>query len=238
MNISILGTGRAGTSFDAALRAVGHDVRLLHHTQVDELGEPDLVLLCVPDDEIASVARHIAPSAAFVVAHAAGSRALGVLTPHRRVASMHPLSALSSTGVGASRLRGATYCVAGDHLVRDVVASLDGRVITLDDAQRTLYHATASVAATHLVALLGQVKNLAESAGLQLEDFLPLAQQALDDVVALGPEGALTGAASRGDMSTIDAHLAVIPDEERSTYVAMANAAFELAEKHRSQAPA
>ena len=238
MNISILGTGRAGTSFDVALRAVGHDVRLLHHTQVHELGEPDLVLFCVPDDEIASVAREIAPSEAFVVAHVAGSRALSVLAPHLRVASMHPLAALSSTEVGATRLRGAIYCVAGDHLVRDVVASLGGRVITLDDAQRTLYHATASVTANHLVALLGQVRNLAESAGLALEDFLPLAQQALDDVAAVGPEAALTGAASRGDMSTIDAHLAVIPDEERSTYVAMANAAFELAEKHRSQTPA
>lgn len=238
MNISILGTGRAGTAFDVALRACGHDVRLLHHTQVHELGAPELVLLCVPDDEIASVAREIAPSEAYVVAHVAGSRPLSVLAPHRRVASMHPLTALSSTEVGARRLRGATYCVAGDHLVYDVVASLDGRAITLDDAQRTLYHATASVAANHLVALLGQVKNLAESAGLALEDFLPLAQQALDDVVAVGPEAALTGAASRGDMSTIDAHLAVIPEAERSTYVAMANAAFELAEKHRSQASA
>lgn len=238
MNISILGTGRAGTSFEVALRGAGHNVQLLHHSETNELAAPALILLCVPDDEIASVAAQIAPSTAYVVAHVAGSRALNVLAPHPRVASMHPLAVLSTSEVGAERLRGATYCVSGDTLVREVVTSLDGRVITLDDAQRTLYHATASVAANHLVALLGQVQTLAKAAGLSLEDFLALAQQALDDVVALGPAEALTGAASRGDMSTIDAHLAVIPEAERSTYVAMANAAFELAESRRSQAPA
>jgi predicted short-subunit dehydrogenase-like oxidoreductase (DUF2520 family) len=238
MNISILGTGRAGTSFDLALRAAGHNVQLLHHGETGRLAAPDLVLLCVPDDEIAVVAQQIAPDPHVVIAHVAGSRSLEILAPHARVASMHPLAALSSGEVGARRLRGATYCVAGDDLVREVVASLDGRVITLDDAQRTLYHATASVAANHLVALLGQVERLAKEAGLTLEDFLPLAQQSLDDVVAMGPALALTGAASRGDMSTIDAHLAALPESERSTYVAMANAAFELAESRRSQAPA
>ena len=49
---------------------------------------------------------------------------------------------------------------------------------------------------------------------------------------------ALTGPASRGDMATIDAHLAAIPESERATYVALANAAFELAELRRAQTPA
>ena len=82
---------------------------------------------------------------------------------------------------------------------------------------------------------MGHVKELAEAAGLSLEDFLPLAEQSLRDVKEVGPQDALTGPASRGDMATIDAHLAALPEAERSTYVALANAAFELAEKRRSQ---
>jgi len=54
-------------------------------------------------------------------------------------------------------------------------------------------------------------------------------------VKEVGPQDALTGPASRGDMATIDAHLAALPEAERSTYVALAHAAFELAEKRRSQ---
>jgi predicted short-subunit dehydrogenase-like oxidoreductase (DUF2520 family) len=103
----------------------------------------------------------------------------------------------------------------------------------LDDAQRALYHATASVAANHLVALMGHVQVLAESAGLTLEDFLPLAHQALSDVSSLGVDRALTGPASRADMATIDAHLAAIPESERAAYVAMANVAFDVAERRR-----
>ena len=38
-------------------------------------------------------------------------------------------------------------------------------------------------------------------------------------------------------MATIDAHLAAIPESERATYVALANAAFELAERRRSADP-
>jgi predicted short-subunit dehydrogenase-like oxidoreductase (DUF2520 family) len=82
---------------------------------------------------------------------------------------------------------------------------------------------------------MGQVSILAESAGLSLEDFLPLAQQALADVADVGPHAALTGPASRGDMATIDAHLAAIPESQRSAYVALANAAFEMAEERRAQ---
>jgi hypothetical protein len=34
-------------------------------------------------------------------------------------------------------------------------------------------------------------------------------------------------------MATIDAHLAAIPESERAAYVAMANVAFDVAERRR-----
>jgi predicted short-subunit dehydrogenase-like oxidoreductase (DUF2520 family) len=234
MNIALIGAGRAGSSFSLALRRVGHHVQLLHHDELSALGPADLILLCVPDDAIANVAAQIAPSDEYVVAHVAGSRTLDVLAPHRRVGSLHPLMALPDAEDGAERLIGATYCVAGDDVVRSVAASLEGRIISLDDAQRTVYHAAAVVASNHLVALMGQVQTLAASIGLSLDDFLPLARQSLRDVATLGPDEALTGPASRGDMATIDAHLAALPESERATYVALANAAFELSERKRA----
>ncbi len=237
MKIAIVGAGRAGSSFATALGRVGHEVAVIHHDDVSSLGDPALIILCVPDDAIANVAATIPPRDDRVVAHVAGSRNLDVLAAHPRVGSLHPLMALPS-GSEDDRLIGATYCVAGDELLRTVALSLAGRVITLRDDQRTIYHAAAVVASNHLVALMGQVRTLAESIGLTLEDFLPLAQQSLVDVARFGPDDALTGPASRGDMATIDAHLAAIPESERSTYVALANAAFELSELRRSQTPA
>ena len=138
MNIALIGAGRAGSSFSLALRRVGHNVQLLHHDELSPLDSPDLILLCVPDDAIANVAAQIALSDEYVVAHVAGSRTLDVLAPHRRVGSLHPLMALPDAEDGAQRLIGATYCVAGDDLVRSVAESLEGRIISLADSQRTV----------------------------------------------------------------------------------------------------
>ena len=233
MKVTIIGSGRAGRSFALALSRVGHEVTVRHHDQLEDVSG-DVVLLTVPDDALADVAAALAPDPSRVVAHVAGSRSLAVLAPHPRVASLHPLAALSSPERGAERLVGATYCVAGDEQALGLVRSLEGRVITLDDARRTLYHATATVAANHLVALMGQVERLAQGAGLELADFLALASQALADVTRDSPANALTGPASRGDVETIDAHLAAMPEAERPAYVALAHAAFELAERRPS----
>lgn len=238
MKITVVGAGRAGSSFARALGRAGHDVNLVHHDDLGALEGADLVLLTVPDDAIAEVASRLSPSASRVVAHVAGSRSLDVLAPHPRVASLHPLVTLPTAERGAQRLLGATYAVSGDELAYAVVASLEGRAIEVSDERRALYHATAAVAANHLVALMGHVERLASAAGLRLEDFLGLSAMALADVEAVGPEDALTGPASRGDMATIDAHLAAIPEGERATYVALAQAAFELAERRRAETPA
>lgn len=231
MKIVIVGAGRAGNSFATALRKVGHDVELRHHERLDFPHEIDLVLLCVPDDKLIETAARMELGPNTVLAHCAGSRRLDVLGSHRRVASLHPLVALPEPTVGARRLIGAAYCVAGDERASEVVNSLGGRAFSLSNEQRAAYHATACVAANHLVALMGHVARLAEGAGLELADFLPLAHSALDDVDHYGPSGALTGPASRGDLVTIDAHLQAIPEEERATYVTLANAALLLAER-------
>ena len=231
MRTAIIGAGRAGTSFSEALSRSGHHVTLVHHDELERVGEVDLVLLTVPDDAIAAVAAQLPIDAQRVVAHVAGSRSLAVLAPHPRVASIHPLITMPNEDVGAQRLIGATFALAGDAAVRELVSSLGGRALALDDERRVAYHATATVAANHLVALLAHVQRLAEHAGLSLEDFLPLSMMALEDVAARGPERALTGPASRGDLATIDAHLGAIPASERSTYVALAQVAFDVAER-------
>jgi predicted short-subunit dehydrogenase-like oxidoreductase (DUF2520 family) len=233
MKITLVGAGRAGNSLALALREVGHEVRLVHHDDLDAVGSPDLVLITVPDDAIEAVSTALPVRDDVVVAHVAGSRGLHELRRHPRAGFLHPLVVLPNPEIGAPRLHGALFSVGGDPLVGEVVASLGGRALYLSDEQRVVYHATASVAANHLVALMGHVQVLAESVGLALEDFLPLAQQSLSDVAALGVPRALTGPASRADMATIDAHLAAIPESERAAYVALANVAFDVAERRR-----
>jgi len=91
----IIGNGRMGSALASALRGAGADVR-----GPLGRGEPvaggDVVLLCVPDREIAAAAASVAPGP--LVGHVSASAPLDLLAPRERF-SMHPL--LSVVGAGA-----------------------------------------------------------------------------------------------------------------------------------------
>jgi len=232
-SIGIVGGGRAGRSFEGALAAAGIEVLGILH-RFDDLRDAatdvDAVLLAVPDRAVAEVAGAIDPVPATVVLHCSGSLGLGVLAPHARPASLHPLVTLPDPIIGALRLRGRPFfAVAGDQLATELALALHGQPIVVADEQRASYHAAACIAANHLVGLLGQVQRVAQSAGLPLEAFLPLARGALDDVALLGPDDALTGPASRGDLVTIDRHREVLDPAELPGYDAGVALAQRLA---------
>jgi predicted short-subunit dehydrogenase-like oxidoreductase (DUF2520 family) len=189
----------------------------------------DLVVVATPDGEIAGAARAIRPRDEVVVAHVSGAAGLDVLAPHRRRASVHPLVALPNAEIGAQRLRGAWFALAGDPIGREVVEALGGRAFEVDEADRVLYHAAAVIASNHLVALLGQVERLADAVRVPFEAYLDLVSATIDNVRELGPATALTGPAARGDEATIRRHLEALPEDERDAYRALADAARRLA---------
>ncbi|MHB8440331.1 MAG: DUF2520 domain-containing protein [Acidimicrobiales bacterium] len=218
----IIGPGRAGRSLAGALIDAGweltsvlgrtDDVRRAAHGV-------DLLVIATPDGQIASVAAAVEPSATTVVAHLSGALGLEVLSTHPRRGALHPLVPLPSAEVGRVRLRsGVTFAVAGDPLVRQVTHALGGRVIEVDDDRRAEYHAAACIASNHVVAVLGQARRVAHSAGLSLDDFLGLTRAALTDVAELGPAAALTGPAARGDEATLERHRAVLAGDELAAY--------------------
>lgn len=232
-SVRIIGPGRAGTSLALALTNAGWDVAPMLGREDDlshAANDVELLVLAVPDGSIKDVAREVTPVDATVVSHLAGSLGLRVLAPHRRRASLHPLVALPNPDVGSRRLKGAWFGVAGDPLIDDVVTALYGRMFTVEDDQRVEYHAAACIAANHLVALLGQVERITQTAGVPLEAFVDLARDSLENVAYLGPADALTGPVARGDETTVRRHLRTLPKEERAAYKAMADAARKLVE--------
>jgi predicted short-subunit dehydrogenase-like oxidoreductase (DUF2520 family) len=230
--IRIIGPGRAGRSLAHALADVGWTVLPLlgrGDDPSDAAAGADAVVLAVPDDAIAGVAAAVRPVSSTAVAHLAGSLGVDVLAPHRRRAALHPLVALPDPETGARRLRsGIAFAVAGDPVAASIATALGGTVVDLPDGARAAYHAAASVAANHVVALLGQVERIARAAGVPFEAFLPLARAAVDDAGRLGPRRALTGPAARGDWQTLARHLDAIPEGERASYRAGVGLALAL----------
>lgn len=249
---AVVGDGRAGRSFSAALREVGWSVDVVrarslvgsatagsdsvaptHHveraTVPDSVARAALVLLTVPDGALGAVARAIG-SVDGVVAHVSGASGLDVLAPHARVGSLHPLMSLPDETVGARRLLdGCTFAIDGDALMQRLVDDLGGRAVSVPDGRRALYHATATVAANHLTALCAQVERLAERVGIPIDAYRTLMSTTLQNVADVGAADALTGPAARGDWSTVRAHLDAVGDDERDLYLALALAAARLA---------
>jgi predicted short-subunit dehydrogenase-like oxidoreductase (DUF2520 family) len=119
--------------------------------------------------------------------------------------------------------------VAGDGGVRTLATALAGRTFEVDERDRARYHATATIAASHVAGLMGQVARNAATVGVPLAAYLDLARATLDNVEALGPVDALTGPIVRRDWDTIGAHLAALSPEDRDTYLALAAEAALLA---------
>ena len=231
--LRVIGPGRAGSSLALALDRAGWEVLppLGRHDDVrGAAADTDLLVLATPDDAVGEVSAAIEPSRQATVAHLSGSLGLGPLAHHPRRAVLHPLVALPDADRGSERLVGAWFGLAdeGDPLAAEAVASLRGRVVHIAEADWARYHAAAVMASNHLVALLGQVERVAAGIGAPIEAFLDLARGSLADVADLGPAGALTGPVRRGDVATVQRHLAALPATERKGYEAMAAEAARL----------
>ena len=233
--VRVIGPGRAGLSLSRALARAGWDVLAPLGRGDDVQGAADgtdVVVIATPDAVVAGVAAAIDPVPTTAVVHLAGSLGLDVLAPHARRASVHPLVALPDRYLGAVRLVGAWYAVAGDPVARAIVSDLHGRALFVDDQSRVSYHAAACIASNHLVALLGQVERVAADAGVPLAAYLDLVRATVENVAALGPAAALTGPVARGDWDTVQRHLDAIDPEERAAYSALADLASHLAGEH------
>jgi predicted short-subunit dehydrogenase-like oxidoreductase (DUF2520 family) len=201
---AIVGAGRLGRALAPALRDAGVTVDGPLGRGADG-GEADVVVLAVPDAEIAVAAAAIAPRPGRLVGHCSGALTLAPLGAHEGF-SLHPLMSVPLDG--ASRLAGAAAAVAGAtphaHAVATALAYRVGLTpVAVADEDRAAYHAAASIASNFLVTLEAAAERMAESAGIGRAALVPLVRATLENWASMGPERALTGPLVRGDEETV-----------------------------------
>jgi predicted short-subunit dehydrogenase-like oxidoreductase (DUF2520 family) len=190
-----------GIALVTALAAAGVPVRGPLGRGADGAGAA-LVLLCVPDREIAAAAAAV--DVGPLVGHLSASAPLELLAPHERFA-LHPL--LSVVGAG-SNFAGATCAIDGSSAralaaARALAERLEMRVRVIPAADRALYHAAASAASNFLVTVEGMAERLAERVGLDRTALAPLVRAAVQNWERDGARSALTGPIVRGDEETV-----------------------------------
>jgi predicted short-subunit dehydrogenase-like oxidoreductase (DUF2520 family) len=230
--IAIVGRGRLGPALAGALTATGHFVTGPLGRGADGAGA-EVVLLCVPDGEIAAAARAVAPRDGLLVGHCSGATGLDVLAPHEAF-GLHPLMTVTR---GPAQFAGAGAAIAGTteravDAARTLAEALGMRPFAVADEDRAAYHAAASIAANFLTTLEGAGERLAATAGVPREALVPLVRAAVDNWAALGARGALTGPIVRRDEVTVERQRAAVAErtpELLALFDALAAATRDLA---------
>ena len=201
---TVVGRGRLGRPVARALGAAG--VRVNGPTGQGEAVTPaEVVLLCVPDAEIATAAASLNLPGAFV-GHMSGATSLAGVD-----FGIHPLQTFVGDE-GPEVFRGVGCAVEGRSpealsVAQELARLLGARPFVISDDQRAGYHAAASLASNLILSVLAAAEEMAATAGLAPEDarslLAPLARSTVLNWAELGPRAALTGPIVRGDIATV-----------------------------------
>jgi predicted short-subunit dehydrogenase-like oxidoreductase (DUF2520 family) len=208
-------------------------------------------MLAVGDDQIGGLCASLAQAgllANSVVFHCSGARSSSELHAARqagaRAASVHPVRSFADPAGVAAAFDG-TFCgIEGDHealaLLGPAFEAIGARLVPIDAAAKTVYHAASVFASNYLVTVLDAALRAYQAAGITPEVARelarPLATETLANVFRLGPEAALSGPIARGDMATVDRQQRAVTGWDASTgelYAALAEATVDLARRKR-----
>ncbi len=256
LKVGVISAGRVGTALGVALERVDHVVvacsgvsrasrqraeRRLPDTPVFAVPEvaagAELLLLAVPDAELAGLVSGLAATAAVrpgtIVAHTSGANGIGVLAPLSDCIplAIHPAMTFTGSDEDITRLADTCFGITaadevGYAIAQSLVLEIGGEPFRVREDARTLYHAALSHAGNHIVTVLADALDALRAAlsgqellGQQLVDdqpgglaeriIGPLASAALENTLRRG-QAALTGPVARGDADAVAGHLAAL----------------------------
>jgi predicted short-subunit dehydrogenase-like oxidoreductase (DUF2520 family) len=250
LKVGVISAGRVGTALGVALERVDHVVvacsaisrasrqraeQWLPDTPVspvpDVAGNAELLLLAVPDTELAGLVSGLAATSAVrpgtIVAHTSGANGIGVLAPLTDCIplAIHPAMTFTGSEADISRLSDTCFGITaadevGYAIAQSLVLEIGGEPFRVREEARTLYHAALAHAGNHIVTVLADALDALRAAlpgelGLDDPDGIaervlgPLARAALENTLERG-QAALTGPVARGDAGAVADHLAAL----------------------------
>lgn len=184
----------------------------------------EVLFITTTDDAIEGVARRISQvpdsSELSAVFHTSGATSASVLSclKSRGVdfASIHPVMSFSGEEDDTDRLHGCKFCVeagteAGVEIAAKLCERLGGEVVKLSGEAKVAHHLACVFASNFAVLLMDKGRRVHVKAGVGREASLGmlghLMKAAVENTRKHGPDAALTGPFSRGDVATVNSHV-------------------------------
>ena len=182
----------------------------------------DLVFVTTPDGAIATATAALRWRAGMAAVHCSGVTEVSALEAASRdgalVGGFHPMQTFGDPVVAMASLPGSTITVEATEPLMAVLETLTQRlgcrVNRLPPGMRGRYHAAAGYTSQFINVLFAEATNIWRSWGATDEDalkaLLPLAQGTLASIASTGIAGGMPGPVSRGDVSSVEKHVAAL----------------------------
>jgi predicted short-subunit dehydrogenase-like oxidoreductase (DUF2520 family) len=187
--------------------------RFLDVADVQDSWNVELLLLCVPDDQIAPAARMFRKSAEVMI-HMSGTVDIHALD-HKQAAVLWPLMSFND-GQNIPWAEIPWFWEASQKttevLVQTLVKTLGGNAIHASGDARRMMHLAAVCAHNFSNACISMGQELALEAGCSPEALNPMLQNMMNQLLKQPARLLQTGPAMRGDVQSMNAHLNLLQD--------------------------
>lgn len=214
----------------AVARAVEAEVATLAGARLD----CDVLWLAVPDERIEDVARGVSKKGKLprIVLHASGALSSAALETLKKrgveTGSAHPMMTFVS-GEPPS-LKGAWFAVEGTKVAvsaaRAMAKKLEASSFTIKPESKVLYHAFGAMLSPMLATELEAAERIGLRAGIGARDVRrimePIVLRTVQNVLSKGAGKSFSGPLARGDVRTVETHLAsLVGSAESGVYRAL-----------------
>ncbi|RYE73313.1 MAG: DUF2520 domain-containing protein [Oxalobacteraceae bacterium] len=241
---------RTASNAGAACDFIGGGRPVVHYA---DLAPADLILIATPDDQIADCCERLVAGGSIrpgtVVFHCSGSLPSSVLAPASacgaHTASIHPVRSFASPEQVVASFAGTWCGVEGNEaalaVLRPLFTGIGARLVDIDPAAKTVYHAAAVFACNYLVTLLDVAVQAYGHAGIAqdvaMQMMAPLVRKTVEQAFAVGTADALSGPIARGDMATVARQQAAVASwdaDKGALYALLAKETMALAQRKGS----
>lgn len=236
MKISILGAGNVATNLALAFKKTGHEIVQIYNrsddagkelaktvaasftSDINHLSDADVYILAVKDDAIEERAAQLSVTGK-IVAHTSGTKSKNLLRESSsEYGIFYPLQTMKKNS--KVDFKNVPVLIEGNNeatvsKLETLAKSISQNVHRVDEEQRQWIHVAAVFANNFTNHLFSVSENMLVSHGLSFEILKPLIFSFIQNLQTNSPSEIQTGPAARGDIRTIEQHLALLGDDAR-----------------------